>query len=41
LVDLRRRIHEEPELGLDLPETRSKVLSELEDLDLEIQLHER
>jgi hippurate hydrolase len=41
LVDLRRRIHEEPELGLDLPETRSKVLADLEDLDLEIQLHEK
>jgi len=41
LVDLRRRIHREPELGLDLPETRSKVLTELEDLDLEIQLHEK
>lgn len=41
LVDLRRRIHAEPELGLDLPETRSKVLSDLEDLDLEIQLHEK
>ena len=41
LIDLRRRIHEEPELGLDLPETRSKVLADLEDLDLEIQLHEK
>ena len=41
LVDLRRRIHAEPELGLDLPETRSKVLADLEDLDLEIQLHEK
>jgi len=41
LVDLRRKIHGEPELGLDLPETRSKVLADLEDLDLEIQLHEK
>jgi len=41
LVDLRRRIHAEPELGLDLPETRAKVLADLEDLDLEIQLHEK
>ena len=41
LVELRRRIHEEPELGLDLPETRSKVLAELHDLDLEIQLHRK
>ena len=41
LVDLRRRIHEEPELGLHNPETRSKILADLEDLDLEIQLHEK
>jgi len=41
LVDLRRRIHEEPELGLDLPETRAKVLADLEDLDLDISLHEK
>ena len=41
LVDLRRRIHEDPELGLDNPRTRSKILSDLEDLDLEIQLHEK
>ncbi len=41
LVDLRRRIHTEPELGLDLPKTRAKVLAELEDLDLEIQLHQK
>ena len=41
LVDLRRRIHAEPELGLDNPETRAKVLEELKDLDLDITLHEK
>ncbi len=41
LVDLRRRIHREPELGLENPETRSKILAELEGLDLDIQLHEK
>jgi hippurate hydrolase len=41
VVDLRRRIHQEPELGLELPETRSKILDALEGLPLEIQCHER
>jgi amidohydrolase len=41
LVDLRRRIHAEPELGLDNPETRAKVLEDLKDLDLDITLHEK
>ncbi len=41
LVDLRRRIHAEPELGLDNPETRAKILADLEDLDLDITLHKR
>ncbi len=41
LVDLRRRIHEEPELGLANPATRAKILDELADLDLEISLHEQ
>ncbi|MAG33377.1 MAG: amidohydrolase [Deltaproteobacteria bacterium] len=41
LVDLRRRIHEEPELGLQTPRTRAKILSELADLDLELTLHEK
>lgn len=39
IVDLRRRIHEEPELGLETPATREKILAELADLDLEIDLH--
>ena len=40
LTDLRRRIHAEPELGLELPETRAKVLEALSDLDLELELSE-
>jgi hippurate hydrolase len=39
LVDRRRRIHEEPELGLENPATRAKNLDELADLDLEVGLH--
>jgi hippurate hydrolase len=38
VVDLRRRIHQEPELGLELPATRAKVLEALDGLDLEIEL---
>lgn len=36
IIDLRRRIHAEPELGLELPKTQAKILAELADLDLEI-----
>ena len=35
-VTMRRRIHMNPELGLDLPETRSTVLQSLHGMDLEI-----
>jgi amidohydrolase len=35
-VALRRRIHAEPELGLDLPLTTAAVLDGLQDLDVEI-----
>ena len=35
-VAMRRRIHAEPELGLDLPKTRDAVLESLADLDLDI-----
>jgi hippurate hydrolase len=35
-VELRRRIHRNPELGLDLPQTQSAVLESLEGLPLEI-----
>ncbi|MCP3985898.1 MAG: amidohydrolase [bacterium] len=41
VVDLRRRIHAEPELGLDLPATREKVLASLDGLPLDIALHEK
>jgi amidohydrolase len=41
VVALRRSLHQEPELGLALPETRRRVLAELEDLDLEVTLHRR
>jgi hippurate hydrolase len=37
VVSLRRRIHAEPELGLDLPKTQASVLDALADLDLEIR----
>ena len=35
-VALRRKIHANPELGLDLPETAAAVLESLEGIDLEI-----
>ena len=35
-VELRRRIHRRPELGLQLPETQAAVLEALCDLDLDI-----
>jgi len=38
LTELRRSIHAEPEIGLDLPRTQRKVLDALEDLPLEITL---
>lgn len=40
LVDLRRRIHAEPEIGLQLPRTQEKVLASLAGLPLEITLGE-
>jgi amidohydrolase len=36
LIDLRRAIHAEPEIGLDLPRTQRKVLDALAGLPLEI-----
>jgi amidohydrolase len=36
LVELRSRLHREPEVGLDLPRTQEKVLHELDGLGLEI-----
>lgn len=38
LVQLRRELHREPELGLDLPRTQEKVLGALDDLPLEVRL---
>jgi amidohydrolase len=40
-VTLRRRIHANPELGLDLPETAAAVLDSLEGIDLEIARSEK
>ena len=39
-VALRRRIHEHPELGLDLPRTQAAVLEELDGLGLEVRTGE-
>jgi amidohydrolase len=36
LVDLRRRLHREPELGLQLPRTQERVLEALQGLPLEV-----
>ena len=41
VVDIRRAIHREPELGLDLPLTQAKVLASLEGLPLEIRKGQR
>jgi amidohydrolase len=40
LVELRRALHQVPELGLDLPKTQALVLEALSGLDLEITLGE-
>lgn len=39
-VTLRRRLHERPELGNDLPVTREAVLESIEGLPLDVTLHE-
>ena len=36
ITELRRAIHREPEIGLDLPKTQAKVLAALDGLPLEI-----
>jgi hippurate hydrolase len=41
IVDLRRRIHAEPELGLENPATRAKIVDEIGDLGLDVMLHEK
>ncbi|MFT3875808.1 MAG: M20 family metallopeptidase [Propioniciclava sp.] len=38
LVGLRRDLHRDPEVGLDLPRTQRRILEALEGLDLEITL---
>lgn len=40
LVDLRHRLHREPEPGLELPRTEEKVLQAIDGLPLEITLGE-
>ncbi len=40
-VTLRRKIHANPELGLDLPETAAAVLESLQGIDLEIARSEK
>ncbi|WP_327044884.1 M20 family metallopeptidase [Microbispora sp. NBC_01189] len=41
LVELRRALHREPEIGLDLPRTQERVLAALDGLPLEITTGER
>ena len=41
IIDLRRRIHANPELGNDLPRTTAAVLDAISGLDLEIRKSER
>lgn len=36
-VDLRRRIHRHPELGLELPRTQAAIVAALADLDLDVR----
>ena len=38
LVAIRRQIHQEPEIGLDLPKTQAKILAALDGLGLRSQL---
>ena len=39
-IELRRAIHADPELGLELPETQAKILDALTGLGLDITLGE-
>ncbi|MFO0688859.1 MAG: M20 family metallopeptidase [Myxococcota bacterium] len=41
MVALRRAIHEDPEIGLETPRTREKLLAALAGLELELDLHAR
>ncbi len=38
-VEMRRRLHEWPEIGNELPRTRDEVLASIEDLPLDVTLH--
>ncbi len=40
IVELRRRIHRAPELGLQLPATQARVLEEIDGLGLEVRVGE-
>ena len=40
-VQLRRRIHAEPEIGLELPKTQAKILDALSGLDLTVETGEQ
>ncbi|MDH3499162.1 MAG: M20 family metallopeptidase [Acidimicrobiia bacterium] len=40
-VAFRRSLHERPEIGNHLPQTREQVLAAIEDLPLDVTLHER
>ncbi len=39
-IAMRRRLHQWPELGNELPRTRDEVLSTIDDLPLDVTLHE-
>ncbi len=41
VVDLRRRLHLHPEIGLDLPRTQAAVVEQLTDLGLEVRTGDR
>ncbi|MBB84521.1 MAG: amidohydrolase [Deltaproteobacteria bacterium] len=41
VVDLRRSIHREPEIGVHNPATRQKVVDDLAELGLDLKLHEQ
>ncbi len=38
-IAMRRRLHEWPEIGNELPRTRDEVLASIEDLPLDVTLH--
>ncbi len=40
-VELRRDLHRHPEVGNDLPRTRDRILEEIDDLPLDLTLHEQ